>query len=421
MFGHRAKGIRLSRRHKRTLRKTEIGYEQGPGTVLRDFGMFLSYISERRLRVTGTHQLPLKSLPEINARLTRPIEHGLQRPQQKSLPPIHGLYLLVRASGMTYIDEMGSTPYLCIDEEVREEWERLNATEQYGNLLECWLLRGKSEIVGERSTFSFSMSANFQKSLWFMGRIAPEGTQVAGDGEFDLGSLRYTPKWHNLGLLDLFGCIEIESGEPRPGEGWSIERISRTSFGDAVFALLLTEFFNDSDQINRLFELEELPYGIFQPIFKPYFPDWEDNLSFPEEAFRAGVHIFKVSWGRIWRRIAVPADTSFDILATTILNSVHFDQDHLYQFSYEDRIGSEKHINHPYLEEGPFTSQVSVGDLSLRVGQKVTFLFDFGDRWEFDLKLERVDDELELSEPTVLESHGESPEQYPTWDDEEGW
>jgi hypothetical protein len=39
-------------------------------------------------------------------------------------------------------------------------------------------------------------------------------------------------------------------------------------------------------------------------------------------------------------------------------------------------------------------------------------VFDFGDWWEFDVTLERVDPDMVIEEPVVLEKHGESPDQY---------
>ena len=70
--------------HRRTLRALEVSQE-GPGTVLRDFQMLLSFVRERELPVSKTYQLPpRKVLPEINARLAHPIELGLKRPRLRS-------------------------------------------------------------------------------------------------------------------------------------------------------------------------------------------------------------------------------------------------------------------------------------------------------------------------------------------------
>ena len=47
----------------------------------------------------------------------------------------------------------------------------------------------------------------------------------------------------------------------------------------------------------------------------------------------------------------------------------------------------------------------------------MTYLFDFGDRWEFDVTLEQIDPSMVVEKPVILEIHGEPPEQYPRWDD----
>ncbi|MBW2331546.1 MAG: plasmid pRiA4b ORF-3 family protein, partial [Deltaproteobacteria bacterium] len=96
-----------------------------------------------------------------------------------------------------------------------------------------------------------------------------------------------------------------------------------------------------------------------------------------------------------------------------------FDHDHLYQFSYKNRTGILNRINHPYTDKPPFTDEVLIGDLALKPGTVITYLFDFGDNWEFDVKLERIDPvDHKMKKPVILQSHGDAPEQYPTWDEE---
>ena len=99
--------------------------------------------------------------------------------------------------------------------------------------------------------------------------------------------------------------------------------------------------------------------------------------------------------------------------------AVDFDSDHLEQFSYQNLIGIEKHVYHPYMDEWPKTSEVRVGDVPLQIGQSMTYTFDFGDNWEFDVMLEQVETDESIKSPKILEEHGEAPEQYPTWDDDD--
>jgi len=128
--------IKLRPKHKRILRDTVID-EDGPGTILRDFYSFLAYFQGRNRPLTAGHQLKRKYLPVLNARLTRPIEHGLTHPLQKSFPHIQGLYLLLRASALTYVDLTGRTPILVVDEALDALWQAMNLTERYSTV-PCW-------------------------------------------------------------------------------------------------------------------------------------------------------------------------------------------------------------------------------------------------------------------------------------------
>jgi hypothetical protein len=44
---------------------------------------------------------------------------------------------------------------------------------------------------------------------------------------------------------------------------------------------------------------------------------------------------------------------------------------------------------------------------------RIGFLFDFGDRWDFDIQTEKMNVDSMIAIPQVLERHGEAPEQYP--------
>jgi hypothetical protein len=409
---------RFSIEHEQVLRNLVIG-DASPGTIIRDFEALLSYIRTRDLSVTGKHQLPLRALPEINARLSHPIQLGLKRPQQKSYPHINGLYLLLRASGLTYIDETSKKPLLVVEDEVYREWAGLNPTERYCCLLEIWLLRGDPEIIGARQRGGYRIPDTFKEWRSFFQTVPDEGMQVSGNDEAD-SWMRYWLGWHNLGLLEMFGLMVVEHGTPQPGEGWCVDRVHRASLGDALLALLHIEFFGDIDNILELEAEEKMPLGVLQPALKTYFPEWEKCISTPEWAFREGTYIFKVSLWRIWRQIAIPADLTLDTLASTILDAVEFDDDHLYMFSYENRFGREERVYHPYMDEGPWTSEMLIGNVPLGVGQTMTFLFDFGDQWEFDVTLERIDpQDTSVRDPIILKTHGEPPQQYPIWDEED--
>ena len=85
-----------------------------------------------------------------------------------------------------------------------------------------------------------------------------------------------------------------------------------------------------------------------------------------------------------------------------------------YDFCYRDQRGKSRVYNHPYTDEGPFTTEIAVGEIELALKDKMRFTFDYGDYWQFDVRLERVEAEQgRLDQPKVIESAGKAPEQYP--------
>lgn len=87
-----------------------------PGNILRDFQSLLDFIGDDGIAVSGKkQQFPLKLLAELNQRLSNPIDIDLKRPQQKSYPPLQGLYLLLRATGMVKVVAKGKQQYLVLN------------------------------------------------------------------------------------------------------------------------------------------------------------------------------------------------------------------------------------------------------------------------------------------------------------------
>jgi hypothetical protein len=402
--------------HERTLRALAVD-EDGPGAVLHDFQMLLSYVRERELPVSKAHQLPpLQALPEINARLAHPVTLGLKRPQLKSYPHIQGLYLLLRASGLGCIRGAPPKPVLAINEVVYNSWSGLNPTEHYFTLLETWLLRGYPEIAGEQGTRFHSIGRYHQDCAALIYLALGDGLPVADNDRIGW-YFRYSPGLYGVALLELFGFLSVEHGRSQEGQGWQVERVVSTPLGTAVFALLSEGLFGDWRKVCDLEDTLPESFGVLQPAFQPYVPAWRNNLSLPAWTFREGVYMFKVSLGRdLWRRIAIPGDVTLDTLAYTILDAFEFDYDHLYHFSYRNQFGVQTYVNHPDMDDGPWAAEVLVGDVPLQEGQSMTYLYDFGDRWEFDVTLERVDPvDATITDPIILDGHGEAPEQYPSW------
>lgn len=406
-----SEGQELTTAQKQLLRNTSIN-EHNPGSILRDFAAFLAFIGEDGIPLTATHLLPLKVLAPLNQRLTAPLDLALQRPPLKSYPPLEGLFLLVRASGLTDVDVTGKIPHLLLDKEVYASWQTLNATEQYFTLLETWVLRGRPEILGENGNL-FAFAGPLHAWQQFFAKVPEQGRPILRGTE-DERSLRYTPGLRNLALLQLFGLALVHRAPPVAGQGWQIAAIERTPLGDAILQLLAQHLAHLVGETVVLPPPGLLALGELQAVFQPYFPAWQQNLVVPGVGFQDGVYVFQVALDKqIWRRIAIPATLTLDDLCGAILDAYEFDRVHLYEFIYRSRFGLDERIQNPEYAEGLNTSDVRVGDLPLPVGESMTFHYDFLDDWLFTVLLERIDPpDAAAIQPVLLEKHGAAPDQY---------
>lgn len=407
----------LSPEQEEFLRQQRID-ETGPGTILPDFQALLEFIGSEGTPVSKAQNFfSMKSLAEINARLSHPLEIALNRPQQKSYSNIYGLYMLLRASGLSYIETKGKKYILKLEPTVLESWNSLNPTERYFNLLETWLLWGNEETMGRLNFFI----TDLDKCLKLWKQIPDEGLKVANYEEQQ--SFHRFPELYNIALLELFGLLSVEHGKPEPKKGWRFAGLKRSPWGDVLLrALLVLDGQQEREELEEEEEEDkplERTLGTWQPFFQPFFPEWQHNLKALQVQSRQGFYIFKVSLGACWRRIGIPADATLEDLSSTILRSVDFDNDHLHSFYWKNSYGSRVWVNHHFMDEPPFTSDFSIGSLPLKEGQSFTYLFDFGDNWQFKVKLERIEPAEASIIPRILEYSGEAPEQYPDYDEED--
>jgi hypothetical protein len=154
---------------------------------------------------------------------------------------------------------------------------------------------------------------------------------------------------------------------------------------------------------------------------KTHLPTWEKDLTQPViKEMQDSVFVFKVTLASAYRKIAVPGTTDLDELAGSILSAFEFDNDHLYEFIYINRNRITERVKHPYMQSSELCTDECVGgELPLHKGMALTFHFDFGDDWRFQLVVESISSEnFSYSEPTVIERHGEPVKQYRDWDEE---
>jgi Plasmid pRiA4b ORF-3-like protein len=391
--------------------------------ILRDFEVLLNFIAANNLEASGVNELlPIKSLSELNALLTKPIDLALKRPVQKSFANINGLFMLGRASGLLVLQRSEKKARFAIDSEALKIWQTLDAVERYFTLVETWIVRSSTDLIGERSHL-------FNSPLYSLKRLFDDlrskGANVKDNKFFqDSGFMLYGA--HNIALAEMFGWLEIKHGAGEPGKSWAIEKIEITNFGAAMLAKLLDNFqtleFNwqNAAEIEDA-EFDENAFNLLQTTFQPYFPEWQNIFRLPQTKTANGIYIFKVSLDKkTWRTIAISSTDVLDDLHDAIQKAFKFDNDHLYEFSFRNRFGIEQRVPHPMCEEEFSTDEFEIKNLPLRIGEKMEYVFDFGDHWQFTIELEKIEPpNPKFKKAKILESHGKAPEQYPDWKDED--
>ncbi len=380
--------------------------ETEPGPLLQDVETMLGVIEAHDgLRISAKQQqLYYKRLPEINEQLSFPTDADYERPTQKAYPYVHGLYLLVRAAGLTQVDASGAHPRLVLRDAMVRTWQALTPTERYMALLEAWLLRAnEKELMGSgRQMFTplFRM-ASFASKL--------EDREATYSDKGDRDDLDHFPGYPHLALMHLFGWIELDEDGTAPSQPWAVHRVRLLRFGVAMLTSLVElmhaamerEAPEDRDGFTALlapteaisFTKEELHEALV-----PYFPDWKRHLTAPDTSFTPGVHTLRVQvaasphdGGSFEARIAAPGDATLDDIAHVLLQAAEFDPAPRYEFQFDDAYGRDQTASSPLdAVDPPSTDELRVGGLPLEEGASLTFQFDLGAEWDFDIEVASI-------------------------------
>jgi hypothetical protein len=110
------------------------------------------------------------------------------------------------------------------------------------------------------------------------------------------------------------------------------------------------------------------------------------------------------------RTIEVKEDFTLRGLHNYLQEIVDFDNDHLYEF-YVGR--------NPRNRAHTVATTTRLNEIYPLKGQKIYYLFDFGDSWLFEIKKSRKKKTVsaDTEYPVVIESSGVNPDQYPDYED----
>lgn len=122
------------------------------------------------------------------------------------------------------------------------------------------------------------------------------------------------------------------------------------------------------------------------------------------------------------RKIKISGSRSLYNFARVITKAFDFSFDHA--FGFYDSFGNlreAKKVYELFVDAGEEASPIAQGVKKTKIsqafvnsGEKMLFLFDYGDEWRFTVELKEIrKTEEKESEPVILEGTGKAPVQYP--------
>jgi len=380
----------------------------GNETIVENINRVIAYIQEHKVLATKEkHYFAIKHIKDLNAILLDPIDVFSTRPAQKTYPNINGIYLLLRTMGMLTFQVSKREIVMGINQKLLENWKRLNPTEQYFTLLENWLVHSKPYEGIE--AFGRDIPLNQVIRFFTYGQNFSMKKMIE--------NFNYFPEYYNIALAQMFGFIEVVTSVPNKKIRWNIVDIKLQPLVKQILGLIKLK--DDKALMNLIFNPPKRGYS--KAIFAPYCETFKNILEYPEERETHGVFRLKLSLGKVYRTIDVSSEIDFKNLASIILELFDFDNDHLYEFKFIDNFGQQAVIKHPELslDEGKaWSNEFCLKNIPLEEQNSFTFIFDFSDWWEFDIFIEKIEEGKHMDDFKLIKSVGESPKQYPDWDEE---
>lgn len=131
---------------------------------------------------------------------------------------------------------------------------------------------------------------------------------------------------------------------------------------------------------------------------------------------------------RIIRKIQIAGIKSLYNFARVITHAFGFYFDHCFGFydTLKDRENCKKAFElfvdigeEPTRGAAKGVKKIKISQVFKNIGEKIIFLFDYGDAWQFNIELKEIRNAEKWDlKPVILESIGEAPLQYPPCEDE---
>lgn len=414
--------------------------------LLTDFASFLRYLeSKPTLPLTGAGDLKGTDLYALNERVNLKTPFAVTaRSRLADYPLLAFLFEIVTAGRMAVV-QYGKVNTLTLDAVRIDAYWSLTKEEQYVFLLEtawCYVDWGMLDGDGRSGHGANWFQQGFREVLKY-----PVGTPIM---LYDSRESKpappalFVPFMANIYIRagEWFGWYDLRERHQPKRDKYSLafDQLTLTDWGQQCLPVLLHErpfqlwnkqagdylFFGDASENDD--EPEPVDISAFAELFRGLLDEPELLSLYPINPHaNKGVFWLKVELPnhQVSRTIALPATMTLDDLHVQIQDAFKFDDDHLYHFY---RPAARLNPRNPYSGEQyicpdeadwsdyPTADSVALAQLNLYVGQRLLYIFDLAESWEFWITVVRHLPDDTSTVARIVEKVGRAPKQYPN-----GW
>ncbi len=429
-----------------------VAAEKDVKAIIDDFEVFCQFVESNKPKLgKATGRLGKKDCFALNSLLSRPRVKDGPKYLQGAYPTIDLLFHLSLAAGLLVPDgKMVLSPSPAL-----EHYRALAPVARYLCLFRSyWTLVDYSSLYEDALSFHSYAFKYLRPALEILQNASP-GARVrlpsrGSDNPVYGLFMHMGPVVHHLGEFGFWRYEETEIPQySAPKSGVCVGSVTPTPLGIAMIGACLKRPFElyherldknlvltccddldlalkrlDQPDVEFMKELKPF-WDAFEAIFPACVVDYEaiDRvLKAGQESdleSRGNVYIFKVMLSsEVWRCFKLSSLHTMDDLSYVIQDAFNFDDDHLYAFFLDGKAWSKKAIWDPRTEDYPCADRAVIDRLKLFKGQRILYLYDYGDEIRLDVRVERVlqEDAPPLT-PLLIEKKGEPPESYYDWDE----
>lgn len=368
-------------------------------SVNEDFMAYLTYIQENEIKLAKkSAHISRKDCFAINQKLKcQPEDWEKPTRVQETYIEIDFFYYCCLRFGLYRLVKQGNG-YRFEENDCLKEFLELDSVTRYCLFLA--ILLGEYADIVERGVFLMSAG----------GIMDALKTTAAGDlvkdvfgRDYWLADYKYNPSVKLIALLGLTNIIWLQDSDMLK----SAKACNLSANGLGIYVA------KKIDHKKRLHqESEPVEY-----LWKRFCTLWGGNeegkrfLDDKAEDQTESIFYMTVSVADCIRKIKIRGNWTLNDLHNCIQKAVDFDNDHLYCFTVgHDKF--KKEYFHPYCQEQRYLAdEVMIGELPLEKCSAFSYLFDFGDSWYFDIKVDKIVEE-EFDGVEIIEAIGKAPEQY---------